>query len=129
MEYLDLCDFNCQEFKDKVARDGEHQGSLCQKSSGRRKGGMAFRRKMKAKHLNKRVKIISKCGYNPAVGRVDWEWENETVRPTGRYIKYPRNSNAQKYFKRHSNKIIRRKKVAYNGNQYRKVFDYWWTLY
>ena len=31
--------------------------------------------------------------------------------------------------KRHSNKIVRKKKEIFRGNQYRKCFDYWWTLY
>ena len=47
----------------------------------------------------------------------------------GKYIKYPKNSNAEHFWKRHSNRIIRRRNEIYRGNQYRKCFDYWWTLY
>ena len=41
-------------------------------------------------------------------------------------------SNAQRfrYYKKHSNKIVRRYKGEIkNGNYYRKIFDYWWTVY
>lgn len=35
----------------------------------------------------------------------------------------------KKYFKRASNKAVRRAKtVPAKGNGYRKVFDYWWTI-
>ena len=33
------------------------------------------------------------------------------------------------FYKRYTNKVLRKKKELYQGNQYRKVFDYWWTLY
>ena len=46
---------------------------------------------------------------------------------------------AKKYFKKYSNKKLRRysnkelqilgAQTAMKGNAYRKVFDYWWTLY
>ena len=73
--------------------------------------------------------IIHNCGYNPAVGYIDWDWVDGIWQPVGKYIKYPKNSNAQQYWKRHSNKIVRKKNEIFRGNQYRKCFDYWWTLY
>lgn len=45
----------------------------------------------------------------------------------GRLIKYTCSSS---YWKNHSNRIIRRKKLLKinNGAQYKKLFDYWWTI-
>ena len=34
-----------------------------------------------------------------------------------------------KYFRRISNRKIRKMKCLPNGNSYKKAFDYWWTLY
>lgn len=34
-----------------------------------------------------------------------------------------------KYYRRISNKKVRRKKYLVNGNTYKKYFDYWWELY
>lgn len=42
---------------------------------------------------------------------------------------YTSKHSSHSFYKRYSNKILRKKKELYNGNQYRKVFDYWWTLY
>ena len=46
---------------------------------------------------------------------------------------YPSKHNSQvsrtKFYKRYSNKILRKKKELYNGNQYRKVFNFKWILY
>ena len=36
--------------------------------------------------------------------------------------------NAKQYYKRHSNKLVRRTKDIYNHNSYRKIFDLWWTI-
>lgn len=39
--------------------------------------------------------------------------------------------NAFKYYKKHSNKMVHRYKgeLPVKGNGYRKIFDYWWTIY
>lgn len=36
--------------------------------------------------------------------------------------------SAKQYFKKYSNKKVRRAKDIPNHNQYRKVFDLWWTI-
>ena len=63
--------------------------------------------------------------------------ENYYRRPIGKeyYIretyskKYSSQQNVTKYFKRLSNKKLRKSEGTFKGNQYRKVFDYWYTLY
>lgn len=36
--------------------------------------------------------------------------------------------NAKRYFKKYSNKKVRRAKDVSNHNQYRKIFDLWWII-
>lgn len=98
--------------------DGSQKQNIC-----------AYRRAMERKHKRDLLRIISYSGYKPHIGYLDWDRVNGVWQPVGKYIKYPKNSDAQRYWKRHSNKIIRRRNEIYRGNQYRKCFDYWWTLY
>lgn len=60
-------------------------------------------------------------------------WE----RPTGidytivrtRRGKHNGQTSRTRYYKRYSNKKVRKTNITYKRNQYKKVFDYWWTLY
>lgn len=105
------------------------EGKPRAKKKGRRKTGTEYRRAMAVKKRDDLLKIINSTGYNPNIGYVDWDWVDGVWQQTGKYIKYPKNSNAQRYWKRYSNKIVRHSKDIHKGNQYRKCFDYWWTLY
>ena len=106
-----------------------HEPKPQKKKRGLRRKGYVYRRAMEDKHKKDLTWIINNCGYNPNAGYMDWDWVDGVWQPVGKYIKYPKNSNAQQYWKRHSNKIVRKKKDVYQGNRYRKCFDYWWTLY
>ena len=123
----------CDKQQSKFLFSGYCEDALVEKprtkKKGKRKTGIAYRREMKAKHNKDLTWIIHNCGYNPAIGYIDWDWVDGIWQPVGKYIKYPKNSNAQQYWKRHSNKIVRKKNEIFRGNQYRKCFDYWWTLY
>lgn len=93
-----------------------------------RKTGLAYRRLMR-KHKDKRLrKIVTLRSYNPARGYVDWDFVNGDWQPVGKYVKYMKNSNTQKYLKRRSNRIVRRSDIPLKGNGYRKCFDYWWFM-
>lgn len=47
----------------------------------------------------------------------------------GSYVKHPQNASNKAFFKRVSNKKVRRNSgIPTKGNGYRKVFDYWWTI-
>lgn len=96
---------------------------------GKRRSGLAYRRKMSVKK-DKALRKILGYGYKPYAGWVDWDWVDGVWQETGKYIKYPKNSNKQAYYKRYTNKIVRRQyELPVKGNQYRKHFDYWWTMY
>ena len=41
---------------------------------------------------------------------------------------YGYGKQVKQYYKRHSNKLVRRTKDIYNHNSYRKIFDLWWTI-
>jgi len=106
------------------------EGKPRAKKKGKRKTGTEYRRAMAVKKRDDLMKIINNIGYNPYVGYVDWDWVDGVWQQTGKYIKYVKNSNSPKYWKRHSNRIVRRSKDSIpRGNQYRKYFDYWWTLF
>lgn len=96
---------------------------------GTRKTGKAYRRMM-AKQKFKNKKEIGKYSfYGPWV---DWDKVDGQWMPVGKYIKYPHDSEMRSYFKRYSNKKVRRTKddnIQIKGNGYRRQFDYWWTLY
>lgn len=76
------------------------------------------------------LRIINHGGYAPHRGYVDWGFDGETLLHSGQYIKYPKNSNCQRWIKRETSRRIRNcKDVPPKGNFYRRLFDYWWTLY
>lgn len=83
---------------------------------------------MTRRHDRRRMGIVGRCFLTPA-GYVDRIWENGVWKSVGKYVKYRKNSHAQQHWKRHSNKVVRRRKEIYRGNQYRKCFDYQWTIY
>ena len=83
---------------------------------------------MSVKHKRKLMKIIDyKRNYH--MGYVDWNYVDGIWQKTSQYIKYPKNSHRQKFWKRHSNKVVRKYTNDLSRNRYRKCFDYWWTLY
>lgn len=47
----------------------------------------------------------------------------------GSYPKRKKNSNVQRFYKKYSNRLIRRNREAYQNGDYRKAFDYWWTIW
>ena len=51
------------------------------------------------------------------------------VSDNGKYLKQPKNSKWETYYKRYGNRRVRRYKDYLNGNDYRRVFDLWYTLY
>ena len=58
--------------------------------------------------------------------RGHWEGDEFVL---GSCVKYPQNSSNKAFFKRVSNKKVRRSTdLPPKGTGYRKVFDYWWTI-
>lgn len=89
-----------------------------------------IRRSTRIKKNDDLLRIINYGGYAPHRGYIDWEFDGETLLHSGKYIKYPKNSNCQRWMKRETSRRVRNcKEVPKKGNFYRRLFDYWWTLY
>ncbi len=89
-----------------------------------------LRRTTRIRKNDNLLQIINYGGYAPHRGYIDWGFQGRTLLHTGKYIKYPRNSNCQKWIKRETSRRIRScRDVPAKGNFYRRLFDYWWTLY
>lgn len=115
------------EIFDKPDIDEDNYHEIGNKKHNPRKTGTAYRRLMYKQKKDRLMKIIND-GYN-LTAYVDFDYVNGEREQTGKHIKFPKNSNQQKFFKRYSNRIARRKELPTKGNGYRRHFDYWWTLY
>ena len=97
-----------------------------QELAGRRR----MRRDTRIKKNDDLLKIISYGGYAPRRGYIDWGFDGTTLLRSGKYIKYPKNSNCQRRMKRETSRRTRNcKEASKKGNFYRRLFDYWWALY
>lgn len=65
------------------------------------------------------------------MGYIIGDYEDlKTLRHSGLHIQYMKSSNRQQYLKRKANRRVRKYHgLPKKGNLYRKVFEYWWTLY
>ncbi len=97
-----------------------------QKQAKRRR----MRRITRVKKNDELLRIINYGGYAPHRGYIDWGFDGETLLHSGKYIKYPKNSNCQRWMKRETSRRVRNcKEVTKKVNFHRRLFDYWWTLY
>ena len=91
------------------------------------------RRREKVMKDDRLLRIINQGNdYDPRVGYIDYGFDGQTLSHTGKYIKYPKNSNTQKMIKKKTNKKSRKhdkEEAAGKGNLYRRLVDYWWILY
>ena len=80
------------------------------------------------------MRIVTR-GYIPHVGYVKQHrhsqgFDGDTLLHSSKYIMYPKNSNRQRWMKRKTSRKVRNcGDVPKKGNYYRRLFDYWWTLY
>lgn len=107
----------------------EQQRAELTPPQSKRRTGRAYRRMMNERKFKHLFRIVTH-GYRPHAGYVDWSYVDGKWMPTGKYIKYPKNSNCQNWCKRASSARVRKyMDLPHKGNSYRRVFDYWWTLY
>lgn len=80
------------------------------------------RRELTKKKLkNKRNSLSAYCRWGDGLSDYD--------KPESAYIRHRHRSDTTKYFKRVSNRKIRREKgFSCNGSAYRRLFDYWWNI-
>lgn len=91
--------------------------------------GKAYRRYMKDKKDRRSRKMIGECHCKTSVGYITHAWIDGVWQPAGDYIRYPKNSNIQKYLKRQSKRKVRRSDPFPNGNGYRKCMEYQWQFW
>ena len=95
----------------------------------KRRTGRAYRRMMNERKFRRLYRIVT-SSYVPHAGYTSWSYVNGQHVPTGAYIKYPKNSSRQRWCKKASSTRVRKyMDLPSKGNSYRRVFDYWWTLY
>ena len=114
------------ELSERIAEILNELDSTHQKEKCRRRN----RRINKIRKNDALLQIINYGGYAPHRGYIDWGFDGRTLLHTGKYIKYPKNSNCQKWMKRETGRRVRNcRDIPAKGNYYRRLFDYWWTLY
>ena len=91
--------------------------------------GKAYRRDKEVKKERKLRKIISYFHGGARVGHVTHAWVDGVWQPVGDHIRFPKNSNIQKYLKRQTKRKVRRSEQFQNGNSYRKCIEYQWQFW
>ena len=91
--------------------------------------GKAYRRDMQTKKEQRLRRIISQYHCKSSAGSISSDWVDGVWQPTGNYVRYPKNSNIQKYLKRQTNRKVRRSESFSNGNSYRKCIEYQWQIW
>ena len=77
---------------EKIAKLTENELSEAHlRSKGRRR----LRRVRDIQKSDRLLHIINYGGYAPHRGYIDWGFDGKTLLHTGKYIKYPKNSNCQ----------------------------------
>ena len=96
-----------------------------------RRSGRQYRRTQCVRHLDHLLFLIQHSRYAPNMGYIMGDYEGlRTLLHSGLHIQYMKSSDRQQYLKRRSNRKVRKYfGLSKKGNQYRKVFEYWWTLY
>ena len=112
---------------ERIAALPENESSeMYQQGKDRRR----LRRIRKVQKTDRLLRIINYGGYAPHRGYIDWGFDGQTLLHSGKYIKYPKNSSCQRWIKRETSRRVRNcRSIPVKGNFYRRLFEYWWTLY
>ena len=108
-----------QELNNRIAEILE--STKAENGCGRRTGRQ-YRRSQSIRHSDHLLFLIQHSGYAPNMGYIIGDYERiTTLLHSGLHIQY---------LKRKGNRKVRKYRcLPKKGNQYRKVFDYWWELY
>lgn len=90
-----------------------------------------YRRIQGVRHSDRLLFLIQHSRYAPNTGYIIGDYEQlRTLLHSELHIQYMKSSVRQQYLKRMANHKVRKyHDLPQKGNQYRKVFEYWWTLY
>ena len=81
-------------------RIAELQENESEAAHQRQKARRRLRRGTSIRKADRLLRIINYGGYAPHRGYIDWDFCGRTLLHTGKYIKYPKNSNCQRWIKR-----------------------------
>lgn len=115
----------------EIELNEEIENLLTESAAGQpsRRTGSAYRREMRIRKNDSLMRIVTRR-YVPHAGYIDYGFDGDTLLHSGKYIKYPKNSNCQRWMKRETSRKSRNcQDLPRKGNYYRRLFDYWWTLY
>ena len=118
-----------QELNKRIA---EILGSTKNEPGCGRRSGRQYRRTQCVKHSDHLLFLIQHSRYAPNMGYIRGDYEGlRTLLHSGLHIQYMKSSNCQRYpeAKIQSKGPLSISAYRKEGNQYRKVFEYWWTLY
>ena len=90
----------------------------------------ALRRVRRVQRIERRLRIITYGGYAPHRGYLGCVIDEQGNILDGNHIKYPKNSNCQRWIKRYTGNCVRAyAEMPKKGNHYRRIVDYWWIMY
>ena len=88
-------------------------------------------RKRRKNTIKKKIKLMQTINDGiamPSAGFINHDEQNPQRSEC--YIKLPKNSNTQHWIKQLTSKMSRKyEDMPLKGNKYRRLFDYYWTLY
>lgn len=114
---------------DRQIEISERQRAELLMPQSKRRTGRAYRRMMNERKFKRLYRIVT-SSYVPHAGYISWSYVDGQHAPTSIYIKYPKNSSRQRRCKKASSARVRKyMDLPCKGNSYRRVFDYWGTLY
>jgi hypothetical protein len=89
------------------------------------------KRRLRRKHKERKERRIRKIvtrHYVPHVGYVSGDWiDGEFIEKP--YVQRSGRSGKQRWIKRHTSRLARRRDDYPDRNGYRRLVDYWWTMY
>lgn len=89
----------------------------------------AYRREMDIKKKKRSIRNATLEARSCGAGYVDYDFVNGVWTPVGKYVKRPKNSHRQKFYKRYSNHLFRRGATTGSGKAgYKRCFDYRWEI-
>ena len=101
---------------------------MIEREKGHRKTGRGYRRVMRIRKERRLKQIIRQERlYYPF--RIEEAYVDGVWQEVGNHIQYAKNSGRKQCLKGLSNRKVRRYPyLLHKGNQYRRMFDYWWRL-
>ena len=107
----------------EIELNEEIENLLTESAAGQpsRRTGSAYRREMRIRKNDSLMRIVTRR-YVPHAGYIDYGFDGDTLLHSGKYIKYPKNSNCQRWMKRETSRKSRNcQDLPRKGNYYRRL--------